>query len=208
MLILSIHILESFMQSLGDTIFNRLYKTKSSPNILSPFRRRDPRDSTQKEYESHCTFRPVINGESPFISERTIRSVKSKVQYSIQPTPIQRNGESSTAFQYRRLKRLKDSNHNSQISSGLYTKDRGFIPGPPVDVGLSLYYFNPAYPPPFSLGYYLTSSNVGEDDGLTGIKVVESQPGAQAATTESAKSNELAPPPLPPWVRLRNNFFT
>ena len=189
---------------MGDTIFNRLYKIKSSPNILSPFRRRDPRDSSQKEYDSHCTFRPVINGESPFISERTIRSVKSKGECSVQPTPIQRNGENSIAYQYRRLKRIKESYHNSQISSGFYTKDQGFIPGPPVEVGLPLFYFNPAYPPPFSLGYCTTSSYVGEDVGLTSTKDVKSHLGTQAVTLKTAQSNELVPPPLPPWVRLKN----
>lgn len=194
------YVLIWILQCLDKTFFNRLYKNKSSPDILSPYRRRDPRDSAQKEYDSYCTFRPVINGESPFISERTIRSTKLKGEYTIsQPTLIQRKSEISTTLLNRSFKQIKGSYCDSQISSGLYKKEDGFIPGPPLEAGLPLFYFNPSFPPPFDLGYCIPSSSVDDDD-LKGAVNEKSHQGPSTIKLAPANSNELAPPPLPPWV--------
>jgi hypothetical protein len=172
---------------------------------LSPYRRRDPRDSAQKEYDSYCTFRPVINGESPFISERTIRSTKLKGENIItQPKLIQRDGEISSTLPYRSVKQIKDSYNDSQISSGLYKKEDGFIPGPPVEAGLPLYYFNPAFPPPFNLGYCIPSSSADDAD-LKDATIGKLHQGPSTSKLAPAQSNELAPPPLPPWVRDNSN---
>lgn len=57
-------------------LYERL-QAKTMPN--SVYRRQESRSSEQRELDRHCSFQPKITGESPFISDRSLRNLTASI---------------------------------------------------------------------------------------------------------------------------------
>ncbi|RYH28456.1 hypothetical protein EON65_12110 [archaeon] len=183
----------------------------------------DLRDRDEREVEDHCTFRPQIIAESPFISERSLRKYSQQRTRNIPPPPpssingkanrddsFDNNGDISV-FRSSQLQR-HPTNHSSLSRGmkrsagvshmpvvGMFTKKDGFSKTAPPQVGIPIYAFDPFFPPNFALGKY--GKPVMEEIIVEETKsaVVEEKPVISVQENTNNK-NKLAPPPLPPWL--------
>eukprot|EP01031_Cornospumella_fuschlensis_P029396 gene29396-35485_t len=183
----------------------------------------DLRDREEREIEDHCTFRPQIIAESPFISERSLRKYSQQRTRSAPPPPGSLNWKahkdndrsfdnSSDALGLDQLQsspqshlsspRRRSGKRSAGVSHmpvvGMFTKKEGFSRTAPPQVGIPIYAFDPFFPPNFAVGKYgkpaITEEVVVEE---TKPAVVEEK---MTPVEPEAKKNKLAPPALPPWL--------
>ena len=172
-------------------------------NRLSPFRRKDPRDSIDKEFETHCTFRPIINGESPFISERTIRTLEvSKLAKRLRQPPPPPSNKSLGTHLLRKFRRKRNAKtHESlEVIGGLYKSTTGLVRGPPTEIGIPIFYFDPLNPPNFDLGYVNSLTRSIKEESYIESDIGAPQKDHDQAVQSSTITPSIAAPPLPPWV--------
>lgn len=139
-------------------LHERLAATKLLQSSL--YRVTDMRTSEQKEVDQHCTFRPLIRIENPFVSERTLREInrdKEMPSNSTNSSPVRRRsrGRSSSRSRSRsRGNRFQTTAATMGVTGGMYTNGFGFVSGDSIPLGVPLYYFNPNNAPAFERGSY------------------------------------------------------
>lgn len=180
------------MTARNKEVFQRLYENQHS---LRRKRCGDHRPAREKEIEDQCTFRPTIVGDSPFISERTLRNMKQgnrRIEPSNVPRPVRKSTGSS------------DSQQPNALIGGMYTKSGGLVRGPPTMTGVPVYFFDPFNPPSFNTGSYVDSKKVivaaapVVADEYEEVWVDEEITSDE--TVGSSGSNQVLPPPLPSWA--------
>jgi len=137
-------------------LHERLAATKLLQSSL--YRVTDMRTTEQKEVDQHCTFRPLIRIENPFVSDRTLREVnrdKEQPPTSVNSSPARRRSRGRS----RSRSRSRSRGNRSQVTvmartGGMYTNGFGFVSGDTIPLGVPLYYFNPLNPPAFERGSY------------------------------------------------------
>lgn len=89
-----------------------------------------------------CTFKPVLPGDSPFISERTLRNVALQHNRRRKPPPPGDPQEQKRSM-----------GGMIKISlTGFYGTGTGLVKEPPKEPGLQIYFYDPFSPPFFDLG--------------------------------------------------------
>lgn len=191
-----------------NNVFISLYTNKSRASL---YREIDKVSSEQKELQKFCSFSPQIIGDSPFVSERTLR------EYSKQPHRFRRRKPPPPPSPERKSNhttpiRNKNDKQKAQSSiiGGNYCKDSGYKDGPPLAAGIPIYYFDPSNPPSFDTGkYYLYISEEifsGENSNEGRKRVKDSSDEDEDSTVDKTStpvgedSGGLKAPPLPPWA--------
>lgn len=131
----------------------------------SLYRRSDMRTTEQKSIDEHCTFKPVVKCENPFVSERTLREINAEKEHlENSPVPVARQMSKSRRSSSRSKARARRDNEKANTAynirskvGGMYTSGFGFVSGDAVPIGVPLFYFNPAKPPAFDSGTYETT---------------------------------------------------
>lgn len=129
-------------------LHKRLQVTKLTQSSL--YRRTDTRTSEQRVVDEHCTFKPVLKSENPFVSERTLRDIEMDREHAPNAASSLKNRK-----QTRKTKRSMPKTDVS-ITGGMYTSGFGFVSADAVPVDVPLFYFNPLRPPAFDSGTYVS----------------------------------------------------
>lgn len=142
------------------------------------YRRVETRSTEQLQLEK-CTFTPSVIGESPFVSERTLRKLADSSGSTL-PFKGSKSGSSSARHgsssrrrkspKRRSTSATKTAGNNSRKSSkspsksrkrqhvdyskipglgGMYIEKLGLVSGPPTTAGIPMYYYDPHNPPMF-----------------------------------------------------------
>ena len=127
-------------------------------------------------------------GESPFVSERTLRNRSIQSSGSIRrppPPPI--------SAPLRNIANCGD---------GLYTKSDGFVKGPPPISGIQIYYYDPFNPPSFESGKYsIKSTNQSNSVNISTGSIDVLSP----SKDNNIDVKEDLPPPFPTWASQKQN---
>jgi hypothetical protein len=177
-----------------------MYQTASSFQTEMFRRHLDTRTKEDKELEE-CSFKPRAQGESPFISERTLRKYEQLQRRKIPPPPFPppctAGSIPSPVITTPKSDFRSSGRGMSSMLGGTYTKENGLVRGLPAVVGLSMFYFDPFSPPNFIDGTYGTSTQVVTVEEM---EVTEEEP--------KEKKSSIAAPPLPSYLNGGSNDGT
>ena len=185
------------------------------------YRSTDLRTAEEKEFEEHCSFRPVTNGESPFISERTLRNLTQTGRRRRPPPPPPSGSRSRSPRKRSPVRRRRGQSilaspgteRSPFLTAGSFFKGKGFKFGPPVSAGVPMFYFSLISPPSFETGKYTvreavtttttTSSAMPGSNTAIGMSSVEEY--EEVDVTDDDDEGEdteggLLAPPFPDWA--------
>jgi hypothetical protein len=178
------------------SVFDHLYENKPKPQFYKVSNRKP---TEQRTVEEHCTFRPVINENCPFISERTLRNFAHRERQRRPPSPPSNQERPNSRSPLKRKARDARLTGNAveEPLSGVYTKQNGFVRCPPPQPNMPIYYFDPIAPPSFESGQYHT----GSQSASTEPTATEAYEDVVVTDDETERNdNSLKAPPLPDWA--------